>query len=1030
MRSTTARSTGDLKTMRLAQSCNAEYSNYFGATSAAQVNLVLAAFNATLTRCNGCYEKDLAVHLNLIANTTAVIYYNPGTDPYTTMGNWNGQLQSTLTSVIGEANYDIGHMFGASGGGGNAGCIGCICVNGQKGSGITSPADGIPQGDNFDIDYVVHEVGHQMGGNHTFSMSLEGSGVNKEVGSGITIMGYAGITGQDVAPHSIDIFHQATIAQIQANLLTKTCPVTTSLAGTNATPVVSPVSNYIIPKSTPFALTGSATDADGDPITYCWEQNDNSTVSGAASVASAAKTGGPNWLSFSPTVSPTRICPRLDRILAGQLFTGPLTGGDAGANIEYLSSVARTLNFRLTVRDNAPYSSTAPVRVGQTQFTDMTVTVNGTAGPFGVSTANAAGVSWAAGSTQTVTWTVNGSDQAPVSCANVNILLSTDGGYTWPVTIVSNTPNDGTETITVPNNQTTTARIKVESVGNIFFDINNANFAITAPVTGFTFSASAGANVGCATSATATASLGTVSSGGFVTPINLTATGNPAGTTVSFSTNPVTPGSSTSVTLDNVNTLAPGTYNVTVNGVAGAITQTTTIAFVVAAGTPPAFTSQPSNVALCSGNSATFTSSTSASGVTYQWQLSTDGGVTWTNISGANAASYTVASVNNNMNNYRYRVIVSTLCANNTSTAATLTVNPPTAITSQPNNVTVCANNSVTFNSSASGANVTYQWQVSNNGGATFVNIPGATTPSLTIPAANVTTAITNTIYRMVATVTAGACPGFVNSSNATLIVNAVPTVTSAASETTVCSGTQVTLTATGAATYDWTPVGQSGASINVTPVVNPSNPGAPVTINYTVTGTTAAGCTNTSTVAVTANPLPVVTVTASLPYTALIPGSQDVLTASVTPASNLITYQWYLNGTAIPGATNSTITADVDHLGEYGVVVEINGQCATASNKINLTDSISNVMFIYPNPNNGIFQIRYNSKMLGLGNPLNVIIYDAKGARVYRKTFFPSTPYGRMEIMMKNASSGVYFVDLTDGAGGRLASGKVVVKP
>ena len=261
----TGRSGGDLKTMRLAQSCNAEYSNYFGATSSAQVSLVLAAFNATLTRCNGVYEKDLALHLNLIANTTSVIYYNPSTDPYsTTLSQWNAQLQSTLTSVIGEANYDIGHMFGASGGGGNAGCIGCVCVNGSKGSGITSPNDGIPQGDNFDIDYVAHEVGHQLGANHTFSMSSEGTGVNKEVGSGITIMGYAGITSQDVAPHSIDIFHQASIAQIQANLLTKTCPITTTLS--NATPTANAGANFTIPISTPFALTGSATDA--NPAMY------------------------------------------------------------------------------------------------------------------------------------------------------------------------------------------------------------------------------------------------------------------------------------------------------------------------------------------------------------------------------------------------------------------------------------------------------------------------------------------------------------------------------------------------------------------------------------------------------------------------------------------------------------------------------------------------------------------------------------------------------------------------------------------
>src|SRR6185436_12228452 len=125
----------------------------------------------------------------------------------------------------------------------NAGCIGCVCNNGSKGSGITSPADGIPQGDNFDIDYVVHEVGHQLGANHTFSFSLEGTGVNKEVGSGITIMGYAGITPQDVAPHSIDIFHEASIDQIQVNLAAKACPVTTNISANNATPVVAALIN-------------------------------------------------------------------------------------------------------------------------------------------------------------------------------------------------------------------------------------------------------------------------------------------------------------------------------------------------------------------------------------------------------------------------------------------------------------------------------------------------------------------------------------------------------------------------------------------------------------------------------------------------------------------------------------------------------------------------------------------------------------------------------------------------------------------
>jgi len=492
--SLTGSSNGTLKTMRLAQSCNGEYANYFGATSAAQVGLVLAAINATLTRCNGVYEKDLALHLNLISNTTSVFYYNAGTDPYSnTLSQWNLQLQQTLTNVIGSANYDIGHMFGASGGGGNAGCIGCVCVNPAnkrslaKGSGITSPADGIPQGDNFDIDYVVHEVGHQLGANHTFSMSNEGTGVNKEVGSGITIMGYAGITNQDVAPHSIDIFHQASISQIQANLANKTCPVTTNITANNVAPVIATLSNYTIPISTPFALTGVATDANGDALTYCWEQNDNASSgqTGASSVASPTKASGPNWLSFSPIVSGTRNFPRLSTILAGLNVTGPLPGGDAGANIEALSSVSRTLNFRLTVRDNHAFSSTAPVAVGQTSFADAVITVSNTSGPFAVTAPNTA-VTWNIGSAVNVTWSVNGTTAAPVSCANVKISLSTDGGLTFPTVLVATTPNDGSQTITVPSSASTSCRIKVEAVGNIFFDISNANFTIAPALAGNT----------------------------------------------------------------------------------------------------------------------------------------------------------------------------------------------------------------------------------------------------------------------------------------------------------------------------------------------------------------------------------------------------------------------------------------------------------------------------------------------------------------------------------------------------------------
>jgi hypothetical protein len=149
-----------------------------------------------------------------------------------------------------------------------------------------------------------------------------------------------------------------------------------------------------------------------------------------------------------------------------------------GANIEALSSVSRTLNFRLTVRDNNPY--VAGSTIGQTAFTDVVVTVTNTAGPFTVTAPNTA-VTWNASSSATVTWNVNSTNAGSVNCATVNILLSTNGGQTFPTVLAAGTANDGSQVITVPSTPSTTCRIKVEAVGNIFFDISNTNFTIGAP---------------------------------------------------------------------------------------------------------------------------------------------------------------------------------------------------------------------------------------------------------------------------------------------------------------------------------------------------------------------------------------------------------------------------------------------------------------------------------------------------------------------------------------------------------------------
>jgi subtilisin-like proprotein convertase family protein len=459
---------GVFKTMRLALSCTAEYTTYFGGT----VAKALAAMNATMTRVNGVFNKDLALKLEIIATNNLIVYTNAATDPYSdptagVNGAWNLELQKNLTTTIGNANYDIGHLFGDSGGGGDAGCIGCVCVDPSasvpagKGSGFTSPSNGKPEGDSFDIDYVAHEMGHQLGANHTFSFDIEGTGVSVEPGSGSTIMGYAGITDYDIQSQSDDYFSYASILQIQSNLATKSCPISTIM--NSQTPTVNAGQDYTIPKGTAFVLSGSGSDPNGNTLTYCWEQNDSATTneSGANCITYGAKPAGPNFRSLVPSTIASRYFPAYSKVLAGQLST----------TWESVSTIGRSSNFVLTGRDNALLGS------GQTNSDAMVVTVDGNKGPFAVTSQNLSDSSWALGSSQTITWSVN--NTATLSgAANVNIKLSTDGGLTFPTFLATNTPNDGSEVITAPLTAAKNCRILIEPTANIFYAVNSKPFSV------------------------------------------------------------------------------------------------------------------------------------------------------------------------------------------------------------------------------------------------------------------------------------------------------------------------------------------------------------------------------------------------------------------------------------------------------------------------------------------------------------------------------------------------------------------------
>ncbi|MCO6161574.1 reprolysin-like metallopeptidase [Flavobacterium sp. NRK F7] len=631
-------SDGNFRVYRLAMACTGEYAAFHGGTVAG----AQAAIVVTVNRVNSIYERDFAARLTLVANNNLIIYIDGATDPYTNNngGAMLGENQSNVTSVIGTANYDIGHVVSTNGGG--VAGLGVVCNNTQKARGVTGTSS--PVGDPFDIDYVAHEIGHQFGCNHTFngsSGSCGGGNRNNatavEPGSGTTIMAYAGICSpQNVQSNSDAHFSFISIAEANTRTLLGTSCANTTANG-NFAPVVNAGPDYVIPRGTAFILKGSATDANGDALTYCWEQT-NTEISVQPPQQTA--TSGPNFRSRLPVTSPDRYMPRIQDVVNNNL----------APTWEVVPNVARTMNFALTVRDNRAPNG------GQTGIDEMVVTT-ASVGPFLVSSPNTA-VSWTVGTNQNVTWDVAGTDANAINASYVDILLSTDGGFTYPILLASKVPNDGSETITVPNNPGSQNRIMVRGYNHIFYDISNTNFTITAAPSSFSvaFSGVEGTqNIYNCSGATVNYNINYATYGGFNSNTTFSVSGNPPGSTVTFTPNTMNATGVVTLTLGNLDAVAGGDYQIIVSATSGAITKT--VPFYLSLGINPVLLTSPANNANGQNTSLTLNWDINPNATSYDVQVATDNTFT-TIVSSGNTTtnSYSVSGLSQGTS-YFWRVL-------------------------------------------------------------------------------------------------------------------------------------------------------------------------------------------------------------------------------------------------------------------------------------------------------------------------------------------------------------------------------------